>query len=274
MASLQDMMDHSPTTLSKNITDFLTSYGRKKSYATGTVLAHEGEMSSSVFIVLGGRAEVVKVNELGCESVIAHVGQGTIIGEMGVFLEQKRTGTIRACSDLVVLEFSNKNFLTALNRIPELAFRMYKSLSTKIVNSNDTLVHHAGNQSFLMMAVALLEMKPVKIANNMGQVTIHPSQVSDETGLDRKTIRSILDQFKEKGIITASTMTQDGSLILTLEFKRLGSYCKALVNKKGETKVKDAVKKPEPSPQQDRQYQLPTRRKATAAKANQPRFAR
>lgn len=274
MASLQDMMEHTPTTLSKNITDFLTSYGRKKSYATGTVLAHEGEMSSSVYIVLGGKAEVIKVNELGCESVIAHVSQGTIIGEMGVFLEQKRTGTIRACSDLMVLEFSNENFLNALNRIPELAFRMYKSLSTKIVNSNDTLVHHAGNQSFLMMAVALLEMKPVKIANNLGQVTIHPSQVSEDTGVDRKTIRSVLDQFKEKGIITASTMTQDGSLILTVEFKRLGSYCKALVNKKGETKVKATVKKPEPSPQQDRQYQLPTRRKGAAAKANQPRFAR
>lgn len=271
MSSLQNMMDYSPTTLSKNITDFLTSYGRKKSYEAGAVLAHEGEISSSVYIVLGGKAEVIKEDELGCENVIASVGQGTIIGEMGVFLEQKRTGTIRANSDLMVLEFSNENFLNALNRIPELAFRMYKSLSTKIVNSNDTLVHQAGNQSLLTIAIALLEMKPAKIANNMGQVTLHPSQVRDETGIDRKTIRNILEQLKEKRIITASSVTHDGSVMLTVEFSRLGTYCKALVNKRSELKDKPSVKKPERTPQRDRQPEQPARR---GDYANQPRFAR
>ena len=274
MSSLQSMMDYSPTTLSKNITDFLTSYGRKKSYPAGAVLAHEGETSSSVFIVLGGKAEVVKEGELGCENVIARVGQGTIIGEMGVFLEQKRTGTIRASSELTVLEFSNENFLNALNRIPELAFRMYKSLSTKIVNSNDTMVHQAGNQSLLTIAIALLEMKPAKIVNHLGQITLHPNQVSDETGVDRKTIRNIIEQLKEKKIVTASNVTHDGSVMLTVEYSRLGKYCKALVNRNGEIKEKVPAKKSESARQQGRQYELPTRRNATKAKANQPLFAR
>ncbi|MDH5358949.1 MAG: Crp/Fnr family transcriptional regulator [Gammaproteobacteria bacterium] len=272
MSSLQNMMDYSPTTLSKNITDFLTSYGRKKTHIAGAVLAYEGEVSSSVYIVLGGQAEVVKEDVHGCENVIARVGQGTIIGEMGVFLEQKRTGTIRASSDLTVLEFSNDNFLQALNRIPELAFRMYKSLSTKIVNSNDTLVHQSGNQSLLTIAIVLLEMKPAKIANHLGQITLHPSQVSDETGVDRKTIRNILEQLKEKLIITASNITHDGSVMLTIDFSRLGTYCKALVNKKTGGKEKPTVKKPESTPRRDRQYELPTRQQG--AYANQPRFAR
>ncbi|MDH5183711.1 MAG: Crp/Fnr family transcriptional regulator [Gammaproteobacteria bacterium] len=264
-------LDYTPTTLSKNITDFLTNYGRKKTYEAGAVLAHEGEMSSSVFIVLGGKAEVIKEDERGCENLIARVGQGTIIGEMGVFLEQKRTGTIRACSDLTVLEFSNDNFLNALNRIPELSFRMYKSLSTKIVKSNDTLLHQASNQSLLTIAIALLEMKPTKVINNLGQVTLHPTTVCDETGIDRKTIRGILEQLKEKRIITASNVTHDGSVMLTVDFSRLGTYCKSLVNKSGELGETAPVKKPESTPLQTRQYEPPNLRRRAA---NQPRFAR
>lgn len=260
MSNLKNMMDYSPTTLSKNITDFLTSYGRKKTYSEGTLLAHEGEPSNSVYIVLGGKAEVVKADKHGCDNVIAKVGQGTIIGEMGVFLEQKRTGSIRAASDLTVLEFSNDNFLNALSRIPELAFRMYKSLSIKIVNSNDTLVDQASNQNMLMVAIALLEMKPAKVINNLGQVTLHPTVVSAETGVDRKTIRNMLDLLKDKNIITASNVTHDGSVMVTVDFVRLGAHCKALVNKKVEEKGATKAKKPEQARPQARQYELPRHR--------------
>jgi CRP/FNR family cyclic AMP-dependent transcriptional regulator len=275
MSGLYNLIDYAPTTLSKNITDFLTNYGRKKTYSKGSILANEGEMSRSVYIILEGSAEILKEDGNGNQNVIAQVGQGTIIGEMGVFLDQKRTGTIRSDSELIVLEFSNDNFLNALSRIPELSFRLFKSLSTKIVKGNETLVHQSSNQCLLTMGIAMLEMKPVNLRSHLGQITVHPSQVSKETGIERKTIRNMIEQFKNKRIVTAASVTYDGSIMLTVDFERLGKYCKALVNKGGEIietsvpsrdtkKPSDKVplaKKQIRPPSTEQKYELAARRK-------------
>jgi CRP-like cAMP-binding protein len=263
MPSLYNMLDYSPTTLSRNITDFLTSYGRKKNHIQGHVLAHEGEMSSTVYIVLDGEAEILKQDKGGNQNVIARVGRGTILGEMGVFLDQKRTGTIRAATDLTVLEFTNENFLNALKRIPELSFRMFKSLSTKIANSNETMVVQSSNQNLLTVGIALLDLKPPKVINNLGQVTVHPTQMSQETGIERKTIRNVIEQFKGKKYVTAVSVTYDGSMLLTVDFPRLGKYLKALANKQGVVAEDDTPmvkKKVDKPPKQAPQYELPVRK--------------
>lgn len=262
MSGIYNLLDYSPTTLSRNITDFLTSYGRKKNHQKGHILANEGEMSSTVYILLDGEVEILKQDGGGNQNIIARVGKGTILGEMGVFLDQKRTGTIRAATDLTVLEFTNENFLNALKRIPELSFRMFKSLSTKIANSNETMVVQSSNQTQLTIGIALLDLKPAKVINNLGQVTVHPTQMSQETGIERKTIRNIIENFKEKQYVTAVSMTYDGSMLLTVDFPRLGRYLKALVNKQG--KVADPTptvkKKVDTPPKKAPQYELPVRK--------------
>ncbi|MBD3670189.1 MAG: cyclic nucleotide-binding domain-containing protein [Gammaproteobacteria bacterium] len=261
MSGINNLLDYSPTTLSRNITDFLTNYGRKKNYSKGQVLANEGEMSSNVFILLEGEAEILKQDGSGNFNVIARVGQGTILGEMGVFLDQKRTGTIRAASELICLEFTNENFLNALKRIPELSFRMFKSLSTKIANSNETMVTQCSNQNLLTVGIALLDLKPAKVTNNLGQVTVHPSQLSDETGIERKIIRAVIEQFKNKRMVTASSVTYDGSMLLTVDFSRLSKFLKALVNKDGKIQedatptVKKTIDKPQAGKSRS-QYEL------------------
>jgi CRP-like cAMP-binding protein len=263
MPSLYNMLEYSPTTLSRNITDFLTSYGRKKNHVKGHILANEGEMSSTVYIVLDGDAEILKQDKGGNQNVIARVGRGTILGEMGVFLDQKRTGTIRAASDLTVLEFTNENFLNALKRIPELSFRMFKSLSTKIANSNETMVVQSSNQNLLTVGIALLDLKPAKIINNLGQVTVHPTQMSQETGLVRKTIRNVIEQFKDNKYVTSVSVTYDGSMLLTVDFSRLGKYLKALANKNGVVSGEPASavkKRADTPPKKAPQYELPVRK--------------
>ena len=263
MRGLHNLLDYSPTTLSRNITDFLTSYGRKKNYIKGHILANEGEISRNVYIVLEGEAEILKQDGSGTQNVIAQVGQGTIMGEMGVFLDQKRTGTIRAASELTVLEFTNENFLNALKRIPELSFRMFKSLSTKIAKSNETMVVQCGNQNLLTVGIALLDLKPAKVINSLGQVTVHPTQMSEETGIERKTIRIVIEQLKEKQLVTAATVTYDGSMLLTVDFPRLSKYLKALANKNGsiaEDGTPTVKKKVDKPPKQAPQYELPVRK--------------
>ena len=262
MPSLYNMLDYSPTTLSRNITDFLTSYGRKKNHVKGHILANEGEMSSTVYILLDGEAEILKQDKGGNQNVIARVGRGTILGEMGVFLDQKRTGTIRAATELTVLEFTNENFLNALKRIPELSFRMFKSLSTKIANSNETMVVQSSNQNSLTVGIALLDLKPAKVVNNLGQITVHPSQMSQETGIERKTIRNVIEQFKDKNLVTSISVTYDGSMLLTVDFPRLGKYLKALANKNGRVQEETPTvrKKVDTPPKKAPQYELPVRK--------------
>ncbi|MBD3609665.1 MAG: cyclic nucleotide-binding domain-containing protein [Gammaproteobacteria bacterium] len=221
--------------MSKTITDFLTSYGRRKNYQDGQTIAVEGDMSRDVYIVLDGEVEILKLDENNNQNVIARVGQGTILGEMGVFLDQKRTGTIRTATDTTMLEFSNENFLAALSRLPELSQRIFKSLSTKIVKANETLVEQSTNQNLLTVGVALLELKPavVRRTTTGGEedtIVVHPTDMSEDTGIERKIIRSTIELFKQKRLISSSSISHDGSISMTLNFQALTQYLKGLVN--------------------------------------------
>ena len=130
-----------PTTVNSQITKFLFSYGRKKDIQPGQVFITEGDVSPSVYVLLEGEAEILKKDEGGQDNVVARVGSGTILGEMGVFMQEERTSSVRAATALIALEFSADSFYTAIEKIPELAIRIIKSLSQKLKSSNDFTIH-------------------------------------------------------------------------------------------------------------------------------------
>lgn len=126
--------------INSKLIEFLFSYGRKRIIPAGETFISEGDDSNTCFVLLDGEADILKKDENGSDAVIVRISKGTIIGEMGVFLEEKRSSSVRAATPLILLEFTAARFFTAVNNIPELAIRIIKSLAEKLNAANQQTV--------------------------------------------------------------------------------------------------------------------------------------
>ncbi len=72
----------------RNISELATS----RELAPGEVLCHEGERADELFIVLAGRFAV----RIGNGEILAEIGPGSVIGEMGLIDPRPRSATVEA----------------------------------------------------------------------------------------------------------------------------------------------------------------------------------
>lgn len=155
---IKNILDALPTQLNEEATRFLMSYGRRLSFNPGETLVREGEACRNIYIILEGRANVVKNDRSGHSNLIAVVSKGSIIGEMAVFIDMKRSATIVADSAMTVLQLSNDDFVKALQHFPSIPIRLLRSLSMKLQDVNDKYVTARHNHHMLYLGMRILNM--------------------------------------------------------------------------------------------------------------------
>lgn len=97
----------------------------------GEVLFAEGEPSELVGRILSGALEVVRRAD-GREIVLARLGAGEHVGEMGVLEGRPRAATVRALEPTRLVLLGREAFLEQLGRDPALAHRLLVSLSERL----------------------------------------------------------------------------------------------------------------------------------------------
>jgi CRP-like cAMP-binding protein len=73
----------------------------------GRTLTHQGSVGRECFVILAGHAVVERDGVM-----IAHVGAGSIVGEMALLGDGIRTATVIAASDMTLLVMSRSEFAT------------------------------------------------------------------------------------------------------------------------------------------------------------------
>lgn len=103
---------------------------------SGDVLFREGDVSEHFFVVSSGSLEVLSGLDTDSELVLRVVGEGGYFGELGLIVsEGRRTASIRARGDAVLLSLSRKQFTELLQRHPLLAYAIIKDIGSWLVES-------------------------------------------------------------------------------------------------------------------------------------------
>ena len=84
-----------------------------KSCPEGTYLCREGTKGSACFILLSGKVEVLKT-VLGEERLLAVLGAGCMVGQMALVDYEPRSASVRARSDLFLIEITRKMYVRLL----------------------------------------------------------------------------------------------------------------------------------------------------------------
>ncbi len=99
------------------------------SFGFGSAIVREGDEADALYVVVSGKARVVKNGERGEEIALGSLRPGDSFGEMGLLERTRRSATVRASGDVEALRLDQSVFEALLRTHPEI--REYFELQIK-----------------------------------------------------------------------------------------------------------------------------------------------
>jgi HlyB family type I secretion system ABC transporter len=93
---------------------------QEESYEFGDLLVRQGEPADAFYVLVSGRARVVKADQNGNEIVLATLKPGDSFGEAALSEGGTRTATVRCSTAVEVLRLDRADFLQLAEETPEL----------------------------------------------------------------------------------------------------------------------------------------------------------
>ena len=93
------------SSLSEKALDTVSVFASETSVSAGKLLVHEGDYSYDLIVIESGTADVIKGGE-----VIASLGAGDVLGEMGMLSGGRRTADVIATSPMRLITLSKWDF--------------------------------------------------------------------------------------------------------------------------------------------------------------------
>jgi len=91
---------------------------KSRTFERGSVLLHEGQPPSGLYIVLHGRLVVTRQVD-GQEATLAELQPGSMFGEMSLLANEPTNATVVATTDCFVLRLSRQNFNEVMMTHPQ-----------------------------------------------------------------------------------------------------------------------------------------------------------
>lgn len=99
----------------------------------GQHVFEQGQPANAAYLVVAGHVEVKRDGRL-----VAEIGPGQVVGELGLLLQRKRSATVTATTPVEVLALSQIALREAIDEVPGLAWRMLQAVAERL--SGDTTV--------------------------------------------------------------------------------------------------------------------------------------
>ncbi|PLX71449.1 MAG: hypothetical protein C0602_01175 [Denitrovibrio sp.] len=186
--------------VNSEITSLFSQYGRLKAYKEGTEIVKQGDYSNYVYIILAGDAEVIRIDRFGNENSLAVMSVGDIVGEMGAFLNNKRSATVKAKTVVKAIECPNQMFIRGLFSTHELTYRIMKNFADRINTLNGQVANHV--QARIMLVLDRFISEKIVEDKTVQDIELDLEEVTTQTRLENHKIVEGLYNFKALKAIT------------------------------------------------------------------------
>ena len=106
---------------------------RRRRLRSGEVLFHKGDEGGDVYVIVSGRMKAFATGPEGDDVVFRYMGAGEVVGELGAFVEGKRSASNVAVEDCELLMIQRRELIPLLRRQPEIALRLLGALATRMI---------------------------------------------------------------------------------------------------------------------------------------------
>lgn len=118
----------------------VASRGRVFDAAAGTVLMREGDIASSLYVLLDGTVRVVRNDQFGGQVEVGFRRAGDCFGEMALIDGGARSASVIAATPVTVFELERELFLALISPSPDLLAKLLRELSRMIREVSERVV--------------------------------------------------------------------------------------------------------------------------------------
>jgi CRP-like cAMP-binding protein len=121
----------------------LLAWGHMQIYPIGGILMRQGEPGDRLHVVLRGQVRVMRESAEPEPLVLAVLGPGEMVGEMGVLDRAPRSATVIATQETQTLELGADLLAQTILLYPEVTMPLLRTLSQRLRNTSDLVEHMA-----------------------------------------------------------------------------------------------------------------------------------
>lgn len=172
----------------------------------GDVLVHEGDQSSTLYIINTGIAKLIRSSSLGKEQIIALQSDGDIIGEYYLLSNYEPYNfSVVALSDMKICTLVKKDIDAILDKHPQLCRSMLTELSKKMIDIENKLQNISITETDSKVAFLLIQLYE-KFGHQTPEGFIIDNPLSREdmanfAGMTRETMSRYLSKLSKEGVI-------------------------------------------------------------------------
>ena len=107
-------------------------------FAAGQEVCHQGDPGDTMYVILGGVADVLIDTDKG-QIVVAEMQPNSFFGEIAILCDVPRTATIKAREPLSTLKITKDMFYRLVAEFPEMAIEIMRELAHRLEDTNEKL---------------------------------------------------------------------------------------------------------------------------------------
>lgn len=107
-------------------------------FGVGQEVCHQGDPGDTMYVILGGTADVLIDTPSGQISV-AEMKRNSFFGEIAILCDVPRTATIKAKEPLATLKITKDMFYRLVAEFPEMAIEIMRELAHRLEDTNQKL---------------------------------------------------------------------------------------------------------------------------------------
>lgn len=100
-------------------------------FSPGQPLMNQGDAGDCGYLILEGEADVL-LDTPGGKVKVSDVGPNDFVGEMALLMDQPRTATIVARTDVATLKITKESFFQLIEDAPKIGIEMMRTLAQRL----------------------------------------------------------------------------------------------------------------------------------------------
>lgn len=172
-----------------------------RTYRKNSIIITEGDVSSSLYIILSGEVKVFVSDEDGRTNIVNRLGPGDYFGELSLIDEEPRSASIETLTPCQISILTRQYFVGYLEANPRVAIRLLEGMGQRLRRTTDHAKGLALRDVFGRIANVLLK----SASDQDGRMITPPltqQDIADQVGASREMVSRILKDLRAGGYIS------------------------------------------------------------------------
>jgi CRP-like cAMP-binding protein len=169
------------------------------------VLIREGDNTTFVLILLDGVVKVTVATQDGRDALLAIRMGGDLVGEFGAVDGRARSATVTTGGAVMARVAKRGEFIDCMQRDPQIAHAVNRSIVTKLRVANDRRVDFSGCDVLTRLARVLHELAVTYGDRSGNRVMIRwpltQPELATLAGAAESTVRKVVRQLRTDGVV-------------------------------------------------------------------------